>query len=131
MWDTNRTLYCPQGQRLVSRWLQQPLRDAARLSERQDCVEALSQDLAAMDSLSKDYLRGVPDLPALARKLHRKKTTLQDLYRFVLSVQECPVSQLDCLQDLPGGAQTVRGGVRAGGTVRHGAGAGIGEGAAA
>jgi len=66
----------------VSRWLQQPLRDLARLKERQDCVEALAKDLAAMDSLAKDYLRGVPDLPALARKLHRKKVTLQDMYRY-------------------------------------------------
>jgi DNA mismatch repair protein MSH2 len=70
-----------QGLRLLSRWLQQPLRDKARLEERLDVVEALRSDPAAMESLSKDYLRGVPDLQSLSRKLQRRKASLLELYK--------------------------------------------------
>ncbi|KAF4517464.1 hypothetical protein B566_EDAN004503 [Ephemera danica] len=74
------------GIRLLSRWLQQPLRDVARLEERQDVVEALKGDNVAMEALSKDYMRGVPDLQSLARKLQRKKATLQDLFKIYQGV---------------------------------------------
>ncbi|XP_065342598.1 DNA mismatch repair protein Msh2 [Cloeon dipterum] len=77
----------PHGQRLLLKWLQQPLRNIAPLQERLDCVEALNSDLAAMDSLSKDYLKGIPDLQYLARKIHRKKANLQDLYRIYQGVR--------------------------------------------
>ncbi|XP_059484819.1 DNA mismatch repair protein Msh2 isoform X2 [Neocloeon triangulifer] len=77
----------PHGHRLLLKWLQQPLRNEAPLLERLDCVEALNSDLAAMESLSKDFLKGVPDLQYLAKKIHRKKATLQDLFRIYQGVK--------------------------------------------
>lgn len=71
----------PQGHRLLAQWIRQPLRDLALIKERHDIVEVLFKDSDLRTSLSDDYLRRVPDLQSLAKKLARKKGSLQDVYK--------------------------------------------------
>ena len=71
----------PQGHRLLAQWVRQPLKDLSLIKERHDIVEALVNDNELRSNLSEDHLRRIPDLQMLAKKLARKKATLQDLYK--------------------------------------------------
>lgn len=70
-----------QGHRLIAQWVRQPLRDLALIKERHDIVELLVNNNELRSVLSDDYLRRVPDLQQLAKKLTRVKSTLQDCYK--------------------------------------------------
>ena len=70
-----------QGHRLISQWVRQPLRDLPLIKERHDIVQQLVNDHDLRSSLSEDHLRRIPDLQQLAKKLARKKATLQDCYK--------------------------------------------------
>lgn len=69
--------------RLLAHWLKQPLRDRHAIAERQDVVQVILQDTAMRQALRDEHLRRIPDLQALSKKLGRKKSGLQDCYRFV------------------------------------------------
>jgi hypothetical protein len=69
--------------RLLAQWLKQPLRDRHAIGERQDVVQVILQDTAMRQALRDEHLRRIPDLQALSKKLGRKKSGLQDCYRFV------------------------------------------------
>nr|CAD7421993.1 unnamed protein product [Timema poppensis] len=71
----------PQGHRLLAQWMKQPLRDLNTILERQEIVRALMDDLEARQALTQEHLRRIPDIQALARRLLKKKVTMQDLYR--------------------------------------------------
>lgn len=71
----------PQGRRLLAQWVRQPLKDLSLIKERHDVVEALVNDNELRSGLNEDYLRRIPDLQVLAKKLSSKKATLQDLYK--------------------------------------------------
>ncbi|XP_046629416.1 DNA mismatch repair protein Msh2 isoform X1 [Neodiprion virginianus] len=81
----------PQGHRLISQWIRQPLRDIALIKERHDIVETLVKDNELRSSLMEDHLRRVPDLQQLAKKLAKKKVTLQDCCRIYFCVSHLPV----------------------------------------
>jgi len=70
-----------QGHRLIAQWIRQPLKDLSLIKERHDIVELLVQNNDLRSILSDDYLRRIPDLQQLAKKLIRKKSTLQDCYK--------------------------------------------------
>lgn len=70
-----------QGHRLIAQWVRQPLRDLSLIKERHDIVELLVKNNELRSALSEDYLRRVPDLQQLAKKLARKKSALQDCYK--------------------------------------------------
>jgi len=70
-----------QGHRLIAQWIRQPLKDLSLIKERHDIVELLVQNNDLRSVLSDDYLRRIPDLQQLAKKLIRKKSTLQDCYK--------------------------------------------------
>lgn len=70
-----------QGHRLLAQWIRQPLKDLCLIKERHDIVETLVNDNELRTNLSEDHLRRIPDLQVLAKKLARKKSTLQDLYK--------------------------------------------------
>lgn len=70
-----------QGHRLIAQWVRQPLRDLSLIKERHDVVELLVQNNELRSALCDDYLRRIPDLQQLAKKLARKKSGLQDCYK--------------------------------------------------
>lgn len=72
-----------QGHRLLAQWVRQPLKDLSLIKERHDIVDALINDNELRSNLSEDHLRRIPDLQILAKKLARKKGTLQDCFKYV------------------------------------------------
>lgn len=80
----------PQGHRLLAQWVRQPLRDLSLIKERHDIVEILYNDNDLRTMLSDDYLRRVPDLQSLAKKLARKKANLQDCYKIYVCGNHIP-----------------------------------------
>ena len=63
--------------------MKQPLRDRACISERHDIVQILVEDTEMRQALYEEHLRRVPDLQSLAKRLQRKKASLQDCYRYM------------------------------------------------
>ncbi|VVD05438.1 unnamed protein product [Leptidea sinapis] len=84
------------GKRLLAQWLRQPLRDINLINERLDVVEVLLNNSQLRLQLHEDHLRRIPDLQALARRLTRKKSSLQDCYKIYQAIQRLP-SLLQCL----------------------------------
>ncbi|CAL7946134.1 unnamed protein product [Xylocopa violacea] len=80
----------PQGHRLLAQWVRQPLKDLSLIKERHDIVEALVNDNEVRSSLSENHLRRIPDLQVLAKKLARKKATLQDCYKIYMCISHLP-----------------------------------------
>lgn len=80
----------PQGHRLLAQWVRQPLKDLSLIKERHDIVEILVNDNELRSNLSEDHLRRIPDLQVLAKKLARKKATIQDLYKIYMCVSHLP-----------------------------------------
>ena len=80
----------PQGHRLLAQWVRQPLKDLSLIRERHDIVESLVNDNELRSNLNEDHLRRVPDLQVLAKKLARKKATLQDCYKIYTSMSHLP-----------------------------------------
>lgn len=70
-----------QGHRLIAQWVRQPLRDLSLIKERHDIVELLVKNNELRSVLNDDYLKRIPDLQQLAKKLARKKSVLQDCYK--------------------------------------------------
>ncbi|XP_068633954.1 DNA mismatch repair protein Msh2 [Battus philenor] len=85
-----------QGKRLLAQWLRQPLRDINLINERLDIVEVFLKNSQLRLQLYDDHLRRVPDLQALARRLTRKKSNLQDCYKIYQAIDRLP-SLLQCL----------------------------------
>ncbi|XP_055379270.1 DNA mismatch repair protein spellchecker 1 [Condylostylus longicornis] len=84
--------YCctPQGHRLMAQWIKQPLRNEATLKDRHDIVECLLDSRNSLNELHDDYLKRLPDIQMAARKLLRKKATLQDVFRIYQVIMRAP-----------------------------------------
>lgn len=67
------------GKRLARTWLKQPLLDKAMIEERLSVVEVFASDIFLRESMRDQYLRGVPDIDRLVRKLEKGTITLMDL----------------------------------------------------
>ncbi|KAF0754140.1 Uncharacterized protein FWK35_00019612, partial [Aphis craccivora] len=80
----------PHGQRLLTQWIRQPLRDLNKINERLNIVETLVTDTDIRQQLHDQHLRTIPDLQALMRKIQRKKANLQDCYRIYQAIQKLP-----------------------------------------
>ncbi|XP_049782812.1 DNA mismatch repair protein Msh2 [Schistocerca cancellata] len=80
----------PQGQRLLSQWLKQPLRDINLINERLDVVEVLVNSPEIRRSLLDENLRRIPDFQVLAKRLHQQKATLQDCYKIYQALIKLP-----------------------------------------
>ena len=61
------------GERLLKRWLRQPLVDPAKIEARLDIVEMLKEDASTRSNLQDQALRSTPDLETLAVRLQRKR----------------------------------------------------------
>ncbi|KAI9175636.1 MSH2 protein [Blastocladiella emersonii ATCC 22665] len=78
------------GSRLLAQWLRQPLADRTAIAARLELVEAITDSADARDSI-RAFLRGLPDLPRLTKKLRRGKAALPDvvlLYQMAVRIAE-------------------------------------------
>lgn len=80
----------PQGHRLMSQWVKQPLRSCEILNDRHNIVQCLLESPESLDMLSLDYLKRIPDILLLTKKLMRRKATLQDLFRIYQVILRTP-----------------------------------------
>ncbi|EDW27406.1 GL21272 [Drosophila persimilis] len=80
----------PQGHRLMGKWVKQPLRSQEILNDRHNIVECLLESSDTLESLSLDYLKRIPDILMLTKKLMRRKATLQDLFRIYQVILRTP-----------------------------------------
>ncbi|CAH8632462.1 unnamed protein product [Schistosoma curassoni] len=80
-----------QGQRLLAQWLRQPLIDKSKIEERLDLVESFVAETAIRRGLHEDFLRRIPDLQRLGRRLKKiRGSGLQDVYRIYQAVLRLP-----------------------------------------
>ncbi|XP_022223308.2 DNA mismatch repair protein spellchecker 1 [Drosophila obscura] len=80
----------PQGHRLMGKWVKQPLRSQEILNDRHNIVECLLESSDTLETLSLDYLKRIPDILMLTKKLMRRKATLQDLFRIYQVILRTP-----------------------------------------
>lgn len=80
----------PQGHRLMAQWVKQPLRSSEILNDRHNIVQCLLESPETLDMLSLDYLKRIPDILMLTKKLMRRKATLQDLFRVYQVILRTP-----------------------------------------
>ncbi|EDW77393.1 uncharacterized protein Dwil_GK18274 [Drosophila willistoni] len=80
----------PQGHRLMAQWVKQPLRSLSLLNDRHNIVQCLLESPDTLDLLSLDYLKRIPDILMLTKKLMRRKATLQDLFRIYQVILRTP-----------------------------------------
>lgn len=85
-----------QGQRLLGRWLKQPLVNLHSIQERQNIVEMFVNDDLTRRSLQEEYLRTMPDFHRICKKFHRGMASLEDVVRVYQAVQRLP-RIVDCL----------------------------------
>ena len=90
LWGLLNHCFTPQGQRLLSSWLKQPLLDSNKITERHDVVEALVEDSQLRQNLSV-ALKRIPDFYRIAKKVQRGKGTLQDCYKLYMAIKQIPL----------------------------------------
>ena len=76
------------GERLLQRWLKQPLTSKERICERLDIVEYFVENLNVRKTLHDSSLRKIPDFESIAIRICDKRAQLQDLYKAYLGVKE-------------------------------------------
>ncbi|RKO99007.1 hypothetical protein CXG81DRAFT_28200 [Caulochytrium protostelioides] len=91
----------PQGNRLLSQWIRQPLLDLPQIEERMDVVEALVEETQLLQALHGTHLRMLPDLMQIGKKFHRGSATLQDAVRIYQAAIRLP-SLLEAVADYQG-----------------------------
>ncbi|XP_055709286.1 DNA mismatch repair protein spellchecker 1 [Phlebotomus papatasi] len=93
--------YCrtPQGRRLLVQWLKQPLKDIEAIKDRHDIVECFVESLNTRKEIHDDYLKRIPDIMMLTKKLMRRNASLQDVYKLYRVVGRVP-NLLGLLSDL-------------------------------
>ncbi|BEI87420.1 uncharacterized protein CcaverHIS019_0101380 [Cutaneotrichosporon cavernicola] len=79
-----------QGQRLLGRWLKQPLVNLHSIQERQNIVEMFVNDDITRRVLQDEHLRVMPDFHRICKKFHRGVATLEDIVRVYQAVEKLP-----------------------------------------
>lgn len=116
----------PQGHRLMAQWVKQPLRSREILNDRHDIVQCFLESPTTLNSLHEEFLKRIPDILMLTKKLLRQKANLQDIFRIyqvmlrtpkivnvLLSLEHATVKSVLCdplksyLEDLSGLKQMV------------------------
>ncbi|CAD6590292.1 MAG: MutS-like protein, partial [Tremellales sp. Tagirdzhanova-0007] len=76
-----------QGQRLLRRWLKQPLINLHEIVQRQNVVEAFYDDSVTRQTLQTDILNRFPDLHRISKRFHRRFAGLEDVIRVYQAIQ--------------------------------------------
>ncbi|EIW69972.1 hypothetical protein TREMEDRAFT_30126 [Tremella mesenterica DSM 1558] len=76
-----------QGQRLLGRWLKQPLVNLHEIRQRQGIVEAFVDDALARQTLQEQFLSRMPDFHRISKKLHRNVASLDEVVRVFYAIQ--------------------------------------------
>lgn len=79
------------GSRLLARWLNRPLRDLNTLNQRQDTIEALSEDYR-FETL-RDHLKHVGDMERILARVALRSARPRDLTRLCHSLAQLPQLQ--------------------------------------
>ncbi|KAI8121235.1 DNA mismatch repair protein spellchecker 1 [Lucilia cuprina] len=70
-----------QGHRLMAQWVKQPLRSQEILNDRHNIVQCFLESPTTLNSLHEEFLKRIPDVLMLTKKLLRQKANLQDIFR--------------------------------------------------
>lgn len=73
----------PQGQRLLTQWIKQPLVDLHKIEERQNIVEILVNDTELRANLVENYLKRFPDFGRIEWKFIKEKAKLQVINTYI------------------------------------------------
>jgi DNA mismatch repair protein MSH2 len=79
-----------QGSRMLLQWIMQPLLSLDEIQKRQNLIQILFDDISLTSSLREEYLKFIPDLHRLGRKLQKSSANLQDvvrIYQFIVKLQ--------------------------------------------
>lgn len=89
----NNTVTAGMGERLLQRWLRQPLVSLKEINSRLDVVELFCEESDLRSNLRNNCLKGIIDVEKMSRRLeNRVRFRLQDLY-----VMYKAVSKLDSI----------------------------------
>lgn len=89
----NNTITAGMGERLLQRWLRQPLVSLEDINSRLDIVELFCEESDLRSNLRDNCLKGIIDVEKMSRRLeNRVRFRLQDLY-----VMYKAVSKLDSI----------------------------------
>lgn len=88
-----------QGQRLLGRWLKQPLVNLHAIQERQSVVEMFVNDDISRKTLQEEHLRKMPDFHRISKRFHRGIAGLEDVVRVYQAVQVLP-RIVSCLEQV-------------------------------
>jgi len=78
------------GQRLLERWLRQPLVDEQEINRRLDVVELLKESAIARNLLVDGSLKGIPDIDAILTKIQKPNADLSGVYRLYIFTRALP-----------------------------------------
>ncbi|KAL1409833.1 MSH2 protein [Vanrija albida] len=95
--------YCrtSQGQRLLARWLKQPLVNLHSILERQNIVGMFVDDTVTRATVQDDCLKKIPDFHRISKRFHRGQAGLEDVVRVYQAVQVLPriIEHLDSVKE--------------------------------
>ncbi|XP_058820446.1 DNA mismatch repair protein spellchecker 1 [Topomyia yanbarensis] len=80
----------PQGHRLMAQWIKQPLRGYDMIKDRHDIVECLVDSAVVRAELHDLHMKRLPDILLVVRRLLKKKSSLQDIFRLYQVVLRTP-----------------------------------------
>lgn len=78
------------GERMLERWLRQPLVDIEELRSRQNVVHAFKANTTLRATLQDSHLKGLVDLDAIGTKLQKQKGGLAEVFRLYMFAKSLP-----------------------------------------
>ncbi|KAF8189384.1 DNA mismatch repair protein MSH2 [Pholiota molesta] len=90
-----------QGSRLLGTWLKQPLVNLHEIHKRQNLVEIFCNDMNTRRTLQDEYLKAMPDLSRICKRLLKSVASLEDVVRVYQAILKLPgmTEALDAIQD--------------------------------
>lgn len=96
----------PQGTRLLSAWLRQPLVNIHEIRKRQDLVEVFVNESNSRRIIQQEYMNNMPDLHRISKRLRKGVASLEEIVRVYQTALKLPdlikaleeVSESSCKQ---------------------------------